>query len=488
MILSERPVHEHRGAAPAPHLAKAVEASLTSGLAHFAPPGHKRSARFGALLGADITLLTGVEDQSLSLGLLERAERDVADAWRAGWARISVQGSSHVNHAVGLALATGADAPGGHVIVSRHAHKSVLAGLVLSGLTPAWVMPELDGGGLVAGIPVARVLARLREFPDARAVVLVEPSYTGSVSDLESIVAAAALRRVPVIVDQAWGAHFGFHPDVPPSALDLGAELAVLSLHKTLPALTQASVLLGRRDGQLAHERVRGAFDSLLTTSPSGAIFASVDRARHFMVTAGRDALAHALELAAEVREALGDLPGVSCQAPAPERGSPTRWIDPLKLVVDVSATGLDGRILDQRMRASGVQLSMATTTHLVGLLTVADTSKSTDRLIQALAGALRGAPARVAAHPEPTILTLPEIVATPREAFLAPHETVRLDAAAGRIAGEVVAPYPPGIAAIAPGERITREIVDILEDARARGVRMTGCADPTLARIRVLR
>lgn len=177
---------EHRRAAPAPHLAEAVEASLTSGLAHFAPPGHKRSARFGELLGADITLLAGVEDQSLSLGLLERAERDVADAWRAGWARISVQGSSHVNHAVGLALGAGADAPGGHVIVARHAHKSVLAGLVLSGLTPAWVMHELDAGGLVAGIPVARVAARLRELPDARAVVLVEPSYTGSVSDLES--------------------------------------------------------------------------------------------------------------------------------------------------------------------------------------------------------------------------------------------------------------------------------------------------------------
>jgi arginine decarboxylase len=488
MMLSEQAVDEHRGAAPPPRLATAVEASLASELAHFAPPGHKRSARFGELLGADITLLAGVEDQSLSLGLLEGAERDVADAWRAGWARISVQGSSHVNHAVGLALATGADAPGGHVIVARHAHKSVLAGLVLSGLTPAWVMPELDAGGLVAGIPVARVAARLRELPDARAVVLVEPSYTGSVSDLESIVAAAARRRVPVIVDQAWGAHFGFHPAVPPSALDLGAELAVLSLHKTLPALTQASVLLGRRDGHLAHERVRGAFDSLLTTSPSAAIFASVDRARHFMATAGHDALAHALELAAEVREALNALPGVNCQTPAPERGSPTRWIDPLKLVADVSATGVDGRILDQRLRASGVQLSMATTTHLVGLLTVADTSQSTDRLIQALGDAVRGRRPHVAPHPEATILTLPEIVATPREAFLAPHETVPLDASAGRIAGEVVAPYPPGIAAIAPGERITREIVDILEHAQARGVRMTGCADPTLARIRVLR
>jgi lysine decarboxylase len=210
MILSD-----HRGAAPAPQLAEAVSASLTGGLAHFAPPGHKRSARFGELLGADITLLAGVEDQSLSRGLLERAEQDVAAAWRAGWARMSVQGSSHVNHAVGLALAGGADAAGGHVIVARHAHKSVIAGLVLSGLTPAWVMPELDAGGLVAGIPVARVVARLRELPDARAVVLVEPSYTGTVSDLEAIVDAAALRRVPVIVDQAWGAHFGFHPDVP---------------------------------------------------------------------------------------------------------------------------------------------------------------------------------------------------------------------------------------------------------------------------------
>jgi hypothetical protein len=125
-----------------------------------------------------------------------------------------------------------------------------------------------------------------------------------------------------------------------------------------------------------------------------------------------------------------------------PERGSPARWVDPLKLVADVSATGLDGRILDQRLRASGVQLSMATATHLVGLLTVADTRKSTHRLVKALADAVGGGPSRVA-PPETGILTLPDIVATAREAFLAPHETVPLHAAAGRIAGEAVAPYP---------------------------------------------
>jgi lysine decarboxylase len=474
-------------AASPPHLANAVQAALAGELAHFAPPGHKRNPAFGELLAQDITLLSGVENQSLSRGLLARAEEAVAEVWQADWARVSVQGSSHANQAVGMALAGAGDGADGSVIVARHAHKSVLAGLVLSGLRPVWVVPEVGDSGLIEGVSAERVLEQLHASPDARAVVLVEPSYTGATSDIESVVGGARRHGTPVIVDQAWGAHFGFHPGVPPSALALGAELVVLSLHKTLPALTQASVLLGRGGGWLEAARVRAAFDTLLTTSPSAAILASVDRTRHFMATSAGGALTRALELAAELRLALEDLPGVSCQAPTPALGSATRWIDPLKLVIDVAGTDLDGRLLDARLRRSGVQVAMATSTHLVALLTVADTRGSTGRLIATLASAIAaGGPASTPA-PEPPILSLPEMVATPREAFLAAHETLPLTAAAGRIAGEAVAPYPPGIAVLAPGERISTELIDALRQARERGVRMTGCSDPSLTRLRVL-
>jgi arginine decarboxylase len=469
-----------------PELAGAFDAALRSGLAHFAPPGHKRllGAEFGSSLQMDITLLTGVDDQSLSRELLPRAEAAVASLWQADWARISVHGSSHVNQAVLLGLGTNA---GGSVVVARNAHRSVMTGLALSGLTPIWVLPAVTRSGLIAAVSPGAVRDALDSRTDIRAVMLVEPSYTGAVSDIPAIVAFARSRGVPVVVDQAWGAHFGFHELLPPPALALGADLAVLSVHKTLPALTQAALLLGSSASRADGIRIRSAFDSLLTTSPSAAIYASVDRARHFMATRGHAYLTRALERSARLRGALSILPGISC-APAELQGGVTAWQDPLKLTIDVSGTGIDGRAIDAELRLRGVQVSLATSTYLVALLSLADTEASHQRLVEALREITRSGDDLPAVPVELSILdSLPEVVMTPREAVLGEHTFVRLEEASGRVASEVVAPYPPGIAAVVPGERISDHIVAALCDARARRVAMSGCTDPGLAVVRVL-
>jgi arginine decarboxylase len=470
-----------------PELASAVDAALGLGLAHFAPPGHKRQlgVEFGSSLQNDITLLTGVDDQSLSRQLLPRAEAAIATLWQAEWAKISVHGSSHVNQSVLLGLGTSA---GGSVVVARNAHRSVMTGLVLSGLTPLWVLPTITRSGLIAAVSPSAVRTALGSRADIRAVILVEPSYTGAVSDIPAIAAAASDHGVPVVVDQAWGAHFGFHEMLPPPALALGADLVVLSVHKTLPALTQAALLLGSPSGRVDGPRVRSAFDSLLTTSPSAAIYASVDRARHFMETRGHAYLTRALVLAAQLRDALATVPGISC-LPDEEPRAVAAWQDPLKLIIDVSGTGIDGRTIDAALRLRGVQVSLATSTYLVALLTLADTESSHERLVDALREITRSAVAHPPPPAEPSILDrLPEVVMTPREAVLGEHTFVPLEQAGGRIAGEVVAPYPPGIAAVVPGERISEHIVAALCDARARGVAMSGCSDPGLAVVRVLR
>jgi arginine decarboxylase len=469
-----------------PELADAVDAALRLDLAHFAPPGHKRllGAEFGSNLQTDITLLTGVDDQSLSRELLPRAEVAVASLWEADWARISVHGSSLVNQAVLLGLGCNA---GGSVVVARNAHRSVMTGLVLSGLTPIWVLPAVTRSGLIAALPPERVRDALDSRADIQAVMLVEPSYTGAVSDIPAVVELAKLRGVPVVVDQAWGAHFGFHESLPPPALALGADLAVVSMHKTLPSLTQAALLLASSASRADGIRVRSAFDSLLTTSPSGAIYASVDRARYFMATHGHTYLTRALNRAAQLRSALATLPGICCP-PADLQAGVTAWQDPLKLTIDVSGTGIDGRRIDAELRLRGVQVSMATSTYLVALLTLADTEASHQRLVDALREITRFGVDRTAVPAEPSILDgLPEVVMPPREAVLGEHTFVRLEEASGRVASEVVAPYPPGIAALVPGERITDHIVSALCAARARHVAMSGCTDPRLAVVRVL-
>jgi lysine decarboxylase len=469
-------------------LAEAVDAALAAGLAHYAPPGHKRRpALVGAgPLAADITLLTGVEDQWSSHGLLRAAEAAVARAWHGDFARISVHGSTLANQAALLALAR----PGGSIVVSRAAHKSVLAGLVLSGLEPVWVMPEVhDERGLILTQRPDRVAAALAAATDPCGVFVVEPSYAGVLSDVPALAAAAHAAKVPLLIDQAWAAHFGFHPGLPQGALQQGADVMITSLHKTLAAFSQGAALVARtQDARADPGRLAAAFDGLCTTSPSAMIQASVDRARAQMETQGAALLDAALRLAVDLRAALAALPGV--------RVVDDRWVqvggvggwDPLKLVIEVSESGHDGRVLARRLRAAGVQLAMADSDHLIALLSIGDDARAHARLVAALRDALAAPPQTAPAAPPPRWRGgLPEAVLTPREAFFRPSRMVPVERAAGEVSAETIAAYPPGIAEVAPGERLDRERLDYLRALAAAGVRIVGCADPTLAGVRVL-
>jgi len=468
-------------------LADAVDAVLASGLAHFAPPGHKRAARLvgdGPLAG-DITLLTGVEDQWASSGLLRRAEAALARAWHGDWARLSVHGSTLANQAALLALAR----PGGSLVVSRAAHKSVLAGLVLSGLDPVWVMPDAhDERGLVLTQRPDRVAAALAAAGQPCGVFVVEPSYAGVLSDMPALVRAAHDAGVPLVVDQAWAAHFGFHPDLPPGALQAGADVMVTSLHKTLAAFSQGAALVARTGDHADPGRLATAFDGLATTSPAATIQASVDRARAQMEMHGRELLERALGLARELRAALAELPGVRVLDSAWVAGGAVGGWDPLKLVLDVTESGCDGRALARALRLDGVQLALADQGHLVGLLSIGDESAAHERLVRALREALeRGTTPPPPLPPPRWGGRLPEQVLTPREAFFRPSKAMPAAVAHGEISSETIASYPPGIAEVAPGERLDRELLDHLGELAGAGVRMVGCADPTLRTVRVL-
>ena len=467
-------------------LATAAEAFLADGkVAPFTTPGHKRAAHLvDPFLVQDLPLQGGADDFHLTGDLLGRAERLAADLWGAERCNFCINGTTQGNEALALAVAR----PGDTVIASRNLHKSLFAGLVLAGLEPVWVRPDLDADtGLPLGIPAARLEDALVKAPDARAVFLVEPSYVGVVSDVAAIAEAAHAHGIPVVVDQAWGAHFGFHPGLPPNTLSLGADAMVISAHKTLASFTQGAYLFTRGE-LLDHDRVDESFELLHTTSPSAAILASLDRTRALLAARGEELLGETVRLATRVREALRQVEGLRLVEPG-ERDSSVAFHDPTKLVLALARTGADGLAVERDLYAEGVTLELANRDMLVPLLTIGDTDASVDRLLEALVASIerhRRAP-RGPGAASAVWAVEPEVALAPREAFFAARETVAANHAAGRIAAETIVPYPPGIPAIAPGEIVRAPLLAALREAAAEGTRMAYCADPTLATIQVV-
>jgi arginine decarboxylase len=376
------------------------------------------------------------------------------------------------------------------VIVSRCSHKSVTAGLVLSGARPVWIAPAVDEQrGVALGHPVQAIEAALEAEPGTRAILLVEPSWLGVVSHVARIAELAHGRGIPLICDQAWAGHFGFHPGVPASALALGADAVAISTHKALTSFTPGAVLLARDSGHLDLGRLDAAFDVLETTSPSATLFASIDRSRALLEERGHELLANALALAALARELIGAIDGVRLLDDGVLADPSVGARDPLKLIIDVSATLADGIAVDRSLNERGIRLEGADRRTLVPLLTIGDDEARVRHLASALSeaidehrGELREAP-RVAT----SWRTLHEQAMTPRQAFQAPRERVPIERAVGRVSAELVAPYPPGIPALAPGEIVGADLVAALQGEVAGGTRMAGVSDSTLSTLYVV-
>ncbi len=440
-------------------------------------PGHKqRQDLTGAVVAGDVPMYGGLDTIKHADVLVADAEQRAAQLWGADWCRFSVAGSTHGNQA--LALAVGS--PGQEVIVTRNLHRSLLLGLVLAGLRPVWVAPERDGGtGLPAAVAVDTVRAALAAHPDACAVFLGDPSYVGSTGDLAGHAEAAHEAGVPLLVDAAWAAHLGFHPDLPPHAIAAGADAMVTSAHKALPAYTQGALVLARTE-RLERARLHRAFEATHTTSPAGAIIASIDAARALLARDGKELCARLLRGIAAARRRVAQVPGAGVlDGPG---------VEPTKLVVLLAGTGAHGHAVEADLIAAGMPVEMAERDTIVPVVTLADDEDTVARFTTALVAAIerhRGVPRRPVPSPAWTVSPQPAI--PPREAFFAPNETVGADAAIGRISAELVAPYPPGVPVLAPGEVITAEALAALRAAHADGGRIAYAADPSLATFQVV-
>jgi lysine decarboxylase len=457
-------------------LADAAAAYLAADVTPFTTPGHKRAPHLvDDFLRLDLPLSSGADDLHMRSDVLGQAERLAAALWGGDLCRFCGNGSTEGNQALALALGR----PDDRVVVSRSTHKSVLAGLVLSGLEPVWVRPDVDPAtGLPLALQPERVAAALDAAPDASGVFLVEPSFVGVLSDVPAIAELVHARGIPLVVDQAWGAHLGFHPELPTHTLASGADAFVASSHKTLAAFTQSAFLVAR-GGYLDLERLDESLELVHTTSVSAAILASLDRARMILATRGEELLGETLRLARHARARLAEVDGLVV----------VDSDDPTKLALSLPGTGADGLAVEDDLFAQGIRFELANRDLLVPLLTMGDTEAGVERLCDALVASIegrRGEPRPPGAASVVWDIT-PETAMTPREAFFAPREAVPAEAAGGRVAAEMVVPYPPGIPAIAPGEVVSQELVDALREAAAGGTRLSYCADPTLGSLQVV-
>src|SRR3984957_20313471 len=467
-------------AADAPLLAGWLRSTAQAAAGELTPmsvPGHKqRQDLVGAVVAGDSPLYGGVAPIKHADTLRIDAEARAARLWGADWCRFSVAGSTHGNQA--LALAVGQ--PGQEIILPRPLHRSLLLGLVLAGLRPVWVRPEIDArSGLPGPVAVATVQAALAAHPGACAVFLGDPSYVGTTGALAGHAAAAHDAGVPLLVDAAWAAHLGFHPDLPPHAIAAGADAMVTSAHKALPAYSQGAIVLARTE-RFALARLDRAFEATHTTIPAGSIMASIDAARALLAKDGEELCGRLLRLVARAKDRLRQVPEVSVlDGPGGE---------PTKLVVLIAGTGTQGYIIENDLIAHGMPVESADRDTVVPIITLADDEQHVDAFLEVLIASIerhRTTPRKPGVAASWSVI--PEVVMSPRDAFFASNETVSADAAVGRISAELIAPYPPGVPVLAPGELITAEAISSLLEGKADGGRIAYAADPSLATFQVV-
>lgn len=458
----------------------------------FSTPGHKLgvgvSDELYDLLGpdlfkADVWLNTGAHDAAV-----RAAEALAAATWGVDRTFFLVNGSSSGNHAFLLATLN----PGDEVVVGRDVHTSLLTGLILTGARPVYVAPRLHPEfDLGLGPHPADIAAALDRHPAAKLVVLTSPTYWGIAADVAAIAAVTHARGVPLYVDEAWGPHLPFHPDLPPAAMASGADGAVTSPHKLLAGLSQAA-MLHVNDGLVDTSRLATVVRMTQTTSPLLPILASLDACRRQMDLDGEALLEHALTLTATAIRRLRRLPGLTV-LDADRLGLPRRRHDPTRLVVDVHQLGITGFEAERLLRHQfGIAPEMSDLLSVVCLITIGDTEESVDRLVDAFT-AVAAAPRPVRQIERPHCRSVGEIIApgwqalTPRDAFFARLRPVPLAEAVGEIIGELVVPYPPGIPVLAPGELVTAAKVEYLRHVVDHGGLIRGAADPTLTTLRIV-
>jgi arginine decarboxylase len=469
-------------------------------------PGHKGTGADPGLIAAlgEAAVLHDVPPsiEGIDVGPeptpFQRAQRLAADAWGAQRSWFLVNGASGGNHAICMTLAhaTGKLATGpphrGRVVVQRNVHTSTIDGLVLSGLRPTFVAPEIDQElGIAHCVTPEGLDAALESEPEAVAAMLVSPTYFGAVARIEELAEVAHARNVPLVVDEAWGSHLYFHEALPTGALRSGADMVLSSTHKIIGSLTQSAILHLGKGGQIDQDIIDRSVTLVESTSPNALLTASLDAARRFAATRGEELLSKTLKTLARTREEIREIPGLDVlDERLAGRMSVAAW-DPLRLSVDVRGTGATGHRIAQLMRErDDIILELYSENVIVAVSGIGETPTApAERLVGGLQHAVEEIgpgdleERRAFAEPPPW----GPLELAPRDAFLGPQDVVPFEAAEGRIAAESLAAYPPGVPNVLPGERLTAPTLSYIADSLAHGGLVRGASDRSLRTVRVV-
>ncbi|MEG3925135.1 MULTISPECIES: aminotransferase class I/II-fold pyridoxal phosphate-dependent enzyme [unclassified Microcoleus] len=523
--------------------------------APFYAPGHKRGQGisqplidlFGAaVFRSDLPELPELDNLFNPEGAIAEAQDLAAAAFGAQSTRFLANGSTCGIIAAILATC----GPGDKIILPRNIHSSAISGLILSGAIPIFVNPEYNPDWDIANsITPEATAAALEQHPDAKAVMIVYPTYHGVCGDLRAIAQITHQYNIPLLVDEAHGAHFNFHPNLPEPALSAGADLTVQSIHKTLGAMTQAS-MLHVKGSRIDIQKLNRALQLVQSTSPSYILLASLDAARQQMALHGEQLMTKTLLLAEKARSRISLIPGLSVLEPLNTPGFAA--LDRTRLTVKVSDLGITGFAADEILHSElGVTAELPMPQHLTFIISLGNTESDIDNLVKACTllevtsdtivnksfmggqdaqpllptkkltlcgtgilpviksgtgilpviesgtGILPVIENAVISQLETITKKEDEILSpppfsppplSPREAFFFPAETVPADKAVDRLCAELICPYPPGIPVLMPGEIITPAAVDYLQQILAAGGKITGCSDRNLQTLKVVR
>ena len=471
-------------------LAEAMQRYKLNRVVPFDVPGHKQgkgNPRLRELLGSkclslDVNSMKPLDNLQHPVSVIKEAEALAADAFGAESAFFIVNGTT----AAVQGMIMTACKKGDKIILPRNVHISAINSLVLCGAEPVYVNPGVNNElGIPLGMTVNNVLKAIEENPGAKAVLVNNPTYYGICSDLKSIVKAAHEHGMLVLVDEAHGTHFYFGENMPVSAMAAGADMAAVSMHKTGGSLTQSSILL--TGGSVNPERVRQILNLTQTTSASYLLMSSLDVSRRNLALDGKEIFKKVTDLASYAREEINEIGGYYAYGKELTKNEAVYDFDLTKLSVFTRSIGLAGiEVYDILRDDYGIQIEFGDLGNILAIISVGDTELMIERLIAAMNEIKRLHEKDTKGMFEHEYIT-PILEMIPQKAFYAESKSVPLESSGGCICTEYVMCYPPGIPVLAPGERITAEIIEYIKYAKDRGCMMMGTQDSELNNIKVV-
>ena len=457
----------------------------------FDVPGHKHGKGNPELtaflgekcVGVDVNSMKPLDNLCHPVSVIREAEILAADAFGAANAFLMVGGTTSSVQSMVLSCCKRGD----KIILPRNVHRSVINALVLCGAVPVYVNPDVDRKlGISLGMSVEQVRTAIRDNPDAVAVLVNNPTYYGVCSDLRTIVRLAHEASMLCLADEAHGTHFYFGDGMPVTAMEAGADMAAVSMHKSGGSLTQSSLLLTGERVNAGH--VRQIINLTQTTSGSYLLMSSLDISRRNLAQRGKTVFRRVAEMAEYAREEINAVGGYYAYGRELINGDSIFDFDPTKLSVHTRNIGLAGiEVYDILRDEYDIQIEFGDIGNILAYLSIGDRMQELERLVCALAEIKR----RYMKDPNGLMsqeYIAPEVVYSPQEAFYADKKSVPLEESAGYVCSEFVMCYPPGIPILAPGERITGAILDYIAYAKAKGCSLTGPEDPTIEHINIIR